>query len=350
MSEVMTVGAIAELTGVSVRTLHHYDEIGLVVPSERSESGYRIYDGSAMDRLQEVLIFRELGFGLQQIKEIIDSPGYLRHDVLVRHKELLERKADRLSVIIDAVDRSIREQEKGINMTNEEKLKVFGDFDPSEFEEEAEQRWGGTDEYTDSVRRTKDYTAQDWETINAENADIYAGFVAIMGQDADSPAAADLVERHRQHISRWYYECTPEIHAGLGQMYVADARFTKNIDKTAEGLAAFMAEAIAAAYFLSQRSKIGRHVDRVLPEDLDRHDIQHVLVRRSEHHMRRSTIVMRPQPIASCHAPAVAGHEPRKAVLRNGSTQIVPDVALVFEELSGNHGTDGVATEVLGTG
>ena len=248
MSEEMTVGEIARLAGVSVRALHHYDEIGLVAPSGRSLAGYRTYDEAAIDRLQEVLLFRELGFPLDEIRKIVESPSYQRQGALLRHKGMLENKVERLLEVIDAVARSIDQQGKGSTMTKEEKLKVFGDFDPSEHEGEAEERWGGTDEYTDSVRRTKDYTAADWETINAENDEIYAGFVAIMDSDIDSDEVKALVERHRQHISRWYYECTPEIHAGLGQMYVADPRFTKNIDKTQDGLAAYLSAAIAAAY------------------------------------------------------------------------------------------------------
>ena len=248
MSEDMTVGEIAKLAGVSVRALHHYDEIGLVAPSGRSAAGYRTYNGAAIDRLQEVLLFRELGFSLDQIREIVESSRYQRQEALLHHKGMLEGKVERLLEVINAVQRSIDEPMKGNTMTKEEKLQVFGDFDPSEHEEEAKERWGGSDAYTDSVRRTKDYTAADWETINAENAEIYAGFVAIMDSDPGSDTAIALVERHRRHISRWYYECTPEIHAGLGQMYVADPRFARNIDKTQDGLAAYLSAAIAAAY------------------------------------------------------------------------------------------------------
>lgn len=130
-----------------------------------------------------------------------------------------------------------------------EKLEGFGAFDPSAYEEEAKERWGDSDAYRQSTKRTSKYTEDDWTAIQDEIAEIYAAFVALMDQDmpSDSPQATHLAERHRAHISRWFYDCSSEIHAGLGQMYVADIRFTKNIDKHGEGLAAYMSEAIAAS-------------------------------------------------------------------------------------------------------
>jgi len=244
----LTVGQIADLAGVTIRTLHHYDKIGLIQPSHRTQSGYRMYDGAAINRLQEVMFFRELDFSLEDIRAILDQPTYERTDALHRQRDLLEAKAGLILNLIDAVERSIAAEQEGAPMTNEEKLEVFGDFDPSEHEAEVEQRWGATVEYAQSIKRTKDYGKADWEIINAENAEIYAQFVGLMPAGAKTPEARDVVERHRQHISRWYYDCSPQIHAGLGQMYIADERFTENIDKTAEGLAAFMAEAFAAAY------------------------------------------------------------------------------------------------------
>jgi hypothetical protein len=135
-------------------------------------------------------------------------------------------------------------------MTNEEMLDVFGDFDPTEHAAEAEERWGGTDAYRESVGRTAAYTEDDWTTISREADAINAGFLELMaaGDPADGEAAAALVDRHRSHISRWFYDCTPEIHRGLGEMYSADPRFRENIDRAGEGLAAFQSAAIAARY------------------------------------------------------------------------------------------------------
>ena len=244
----LTVGAVARLAGVTVRTLHHYDELGLVVPSERSDAGYRIYGRREVERLQEVLLFRELGFGLDEIKSVIDQPGYDRGSVLDRQRELLVAKADRLLDMVEAVDRAMRAQETGMDLTKEEMLEVFGDFDPTEHQQEAQERWGDTDAYKESARRTARYTKDDWLAIGSEADAINQAFIALMeaGSPADSEAAMEVAEQHRAHISKWFYECSLEFHAGLGQMYVADPRFTKNIDKAGAGLAKYMSEAIAA--------------------------------------------------------------------------------------------------------
>jgi DNA-binding transcriptional MerR regulator len=244
----MTIGEIARLAGVTVRTLHHYDEIGLVVPTDRTDAGYRLYGYREVARLQEVLFFRELGFGLDEIRTIVEEPGYDRQTALANQRGLLEAKAERLLTMVDAVDAAIDAERRGITMNQEEMLEVFGDFDPTEYEQEARERWGDTDAYKQSARRTARYTKQDWERLGVEAAEINDAFIALMesGEPATSTEAMEVAERHRAHISKWFYECSLEIHQGLGQMYVADHRFTKNIDKAKEGLAAYMSEAIAA--------------------------------------------------------------------------------------------------------
>ncbi len=247
MSE-LTVGSVARLAGVTVRTLHHYDEIGLVVPAGRTDSGYRTYGVAEVERLQEVLFFRELGFSLETIREIVGGPSYNREAALEQQRELLEERASRLLVMIDAIDRAVLAYRNGERMSNEDMLEVFGDFDPAEYEEEAKQRWGDTDAYDQSVRRTSSYSRADWEAIGAENHAINESFLALMaaGTPATDPAAMEVAEQHRAHITKWYYDCSIEIHAGLGQMYTADERFRKNIDKAGEGLAEYMSAAIAA--------------------------------------------------------------------------------------------------------
>jgi DNA-binding transcriptional MerR regulator len=247
-TERLTVGALARMAGVTVRTLHHYDEIGLVVPSGRTAAGYRTYGRAEVERLQEVLFFRELGFALDEIKQIVSRPGYSRATALERQRKLLEARAEHLLALIDAVDRAGRAARTGITMTNEEMLEVFGDFDPADYEEEAQERWGDAEAYQQSVARTARYTKQDWETIKAENDAIYRRFLDLMGggEAADSVAAMDVAEEHRAHISKWYYDCSKTIHTGLGQMYVADVRFKENIDKSGDGLAEYMSAAIAA--------------------------------------------------------------------------------------------------------
>lgn len=244
----LTVGAVARLAGVTVRTLHHYDEIGLVSPVERTDAGYRLYGHPQVARLQEVLFFRELGFALDEIKEMVERPDYDRTRGLRQQRDLLMSKADRLLDLVDAVDRAITAEETGMNMTKEEMLEVFGDFDPTEHQDEAKERWGDTDAYRESARRTARYTKDDWLALGEEADAINQAFIALMEADtpADSDEAMEVAEQHRAHLSKWFYEVSREFHAGLGAMYVADPRFTENIDKAGEGLAAYMSEAIAA--------------------------------------------------------------------------------------------------------
>jgi MerR family transcriptional regulator, thiopeptide resistance regulator len=245
-----TIGAIARLAGISIRTLHHYDEIGLLSPGVRSAAGYRLYEDADLERLQQDLLLRELGFGLDEIARVLDDPAYDRGTALHQQRDQLERNRARLDRLIAAVDQAITASQEGRTMTPEESLEVFGDFDPSEYEDEAKERWGDTDAYKESARRTKSYTKADWQRIGAESEEINQAFIALMdaGVPATSTQAREVAERHRGHITKWFYPCSPEIHAGLGAMYVADPRFTKNIDKARDGLAKYMSEAIAALW------------------------------------------------------------------------------------------------------
>ncbi|MCJ7725818.1 MAG: MerR family transcriptional regulator, partial [Acidimicrobiia bacterium] len=151
MNELATVGDISRLTGMSIRTLHHYDEIGLVVPGERSNAGYRLYGPSEVARLQEVLFFRELGFGLGEIKRMVDRPDYDRATALQRQRRLMETKAEHLLAMIDALDAAVEAGRHGTPMSNEDMLGVFGDFDPAEHQAEARERWGDTAAYRESA-------------------------------------------------------------------------------------------------------------------------------------------------------------------------------------------------------
>ena len=244
----MTVGEIARLAGLTVRTLHHYDEIGLLVPGGRSDAGYRLYGPGDVERLQEVLFFRELGFALDEIRTIVGEPGYDRTSALRRQRELLETKTERLFDMLDAIDIALESERMGLPMSSEEMLEVFGGFDPADHEAEVLERWGDTEAYRESAMRTADYTKADWERLGAEANAINQALIELMesGVPASGEEAMDLAERHRTHISRWFYECTSEIHAALGRMYVEDQRFTDNIDRAAPGLARYLSEAIAA--------------------------------------------------------------------------------------------------------
>ncbi len=244
----LKVSEVAALAGVTVRTLHHYDEIGLVRPSARSQAGYRLYAPSDIERLQQALFFRELGFGLDEVQRIVSDPDFDVGAALRLQRRLLEERAIRIKALIGAVDAAIDSIEKGTTMTPEERLQVFGDFTTEAFEEETKQRWGETAEYQESKRRTKSYRKQDWEAIRAEAAGIYGDLARLMaaGVAPTSDQAAQAAERHRAHITRWFYPCSPQIHRGLGELYVADPRFTANVDKFGAGLSDYCRQAFAA--------------------------------------------------------------------------------------------------------
>jgi DNA-binding transcriptional MerR regulator len=244
----LTVGRVARLSGTTVRTLHHYEEIGLLVPSRRSAAGYRLYAGADIDRLTRILYYRELGFPLDAIAHLLDEPGTDPVSHLQRQRALLRERIDRLDAMVAAIDRETEALMKGYNLTAEEKLEVFGDFDPDQYDDEARERWGETDAWRQSRQRTSAYTKDDWHRIRTEAAGINDRFIALMqaGTPATSTQAMDVAEEHRQHISRSYYDCGYDIHRGLAEMYVADPRFTASIDAAANGLAAYMRDAILA--------------------------------------------------------------------------------------------------------
>jgi len=243
-----TVSDVAGATGITVRTLHHYDEIGVLRPSERSPSGYRIYDEADLERLQEVLFFRELGFGLGEIRTSLADPSLDRRQVLLRQRSLMADQVKRFRQMVKAIDRALDAIDEGVLMDKEEMFEIFGDFDPTDFEDEARERWGDTDMYEESQRRTGSYSKDEWMKLGAEGRAIGEGLAVLMaaGVEATSEAAMDFAEQHRQHVSRWFYQCSYEIHMGLGEMYVADPRFTKYWDAFHPGLAPYTRDAFVA--------------------------------------------------------------------------------------------------------
>ena len=234
----MLIKEFADFTGVSVRTLHYYDEIGLLMPAFVDKTtGYRFYDEKSFLRMQEILFYRELDFSLKRIKEILSSPNYDKSKALNEQKQLLTLKKERLERLISAIDGAV----KGEN--------VMTAFDNSEFEKykaEAREKWGKTDAYKEHAEKTKGYSKNQWNDLAQGMDQIMEAFALCMkrGEAPQSPEAQGLVKRLQSHITENYYHCTNAILAGLGQMYVADERFRGNIDGHGEGTAAFICEAI----------------------------------------------------------------------------------------------------------
>jgi len=244
-----TVGDVAKLAHVSVRTLHHYDETGLLVPSERSGAGYRLYTTEDLERLQQVLFYKELGFSLEEIRELMADPAFDRAEALLVQRELVREQAVRLEALLGLIDKTLASIGGGIRMTKEDMFEVFADFDPAEYEDEVQERWGDTDAYKESARRTARYSKQDWQRYKEEAEAVTLAMAALMdeGVPPTDPRAVEAVEQHRMLIDRWFYPCSRQMHAGLGQMYVSDPRFKKNYEKTREGLAQYVCDATQEA-------------------------------------------------------------------------------------------------------
>lgn len=240
------INEIAKLADVSVRTLHYYDEIGLLKPSAVDEqNGYRFYDESSLERLQAILFFRELDFPLKDISKLLSSPNYDRNKALTEQKHLLTLKKERLERLIFALDSLM----KGENTMD---LKAF---DNSEFEAarekyaaEAKEKWGNTDAYKEHTAKTSAYSKEKWAEVNSGMEALMKEFAECKknGESPEDAAAQFLVKKWQNFITENHYTCTKEILAGLGEMYSADERFAANIDKYGEGTAQFMTDAIRA--------------------------------------------------------------------------------------------------------
>ena len=235
----MQIKEFAEFTGVSVRTLHYYDEIGLLKPASVDRaSGYRFYDENSLLRMQEILFYRELDFPLKSIREILSSANYDREKALSEQKKLLVLKKQRLDRLISAVDDAM----KGAN--------VMKAFDNSEFEKykaEAKEKWGKTDAWKEHSEKTGSYSKDKWQSAEDGLNAIFKAFAECkaVGNDICSESAQALVAKLQGYITENFYTCTRQILSGLGQMYVMDERFKGNIDKNGDGTAEFVSHAIA---------------------------------------------------------------------------------------------------------
>lgn len=244
----MTVGDVAKLAHISVRTLHHYDEIGLLKPSRRTESGYRLYTNEDLVKLQQILFYKELGFRLDEIKDLMDNPDFDRYEALLEQRRMISQQVSRLQAMLHLVDKTIASINGGVNMNKEEMFEVFGDFDPTEYQEEVKERWGHTEAYQESMRRTKGYSKADWQRFNEESKEITLAIAELMDQGVPptDERAMDAVERHRLQIDQWFYPCSREMHAELGKMYIADPRFTATYEKIRPSMAQYVHDAIMA--------------------------------------------------------------------------------------------------------
>lgn len=235
-----TVHEVCTLTGLTPRTLHHYDAIGLLKPTAVTEAGYRLYDETALGRLQAILLFRELEFPLKDIKTMLDRPDFDQRQALEQQIRLLELWVEHLTGLI----RLAKQLQKGGEHMD------FQPFDRTELDQyaqEVKERWGSTAAYAESREKTRGKSKEELDAVGEAMMDIFARMGALRQSPPDSPEAQALVKELQDFITGHYYHCTDEILAGLGQMYTADERMRKNIDRAGgEGTAAFAQKAIEA--------------------------------------------------------------------------------------------------------
>ncbi|MFC5062438.1 MerR family transcriptional regulator [Actinomycetospora atypica] len=244
----LTVGQVAERFAVTVRTLHHYDEVGLLRPTRRSAAGYRVYTDADITRLQHIVVYRRLGFALEDIAVLLDDPAADLGAHLRRQRDTVMTRLDEMRDLVTAIDRALEAEVDGIQLTREERRELFGDDFKDEYQQEAQERWGDTAAWRQSQERTTRYTKDDWIAIKAEADEVNAEFVAAKraGEPATSERAVAAAAAHGRHIDERFYDLSPEMHRNLAELYVTDERFAKTYDDLEPGLAQYVHDAIAA--------------------------------------------------------------------------------------------------------
>jgi MerR family transcriptional regulator, thiopeptide resistance regulator len=239
-----TVRQLAGLAGVSVRTLHHYDHIGLLSPSSRSAAGYRQYSGDDALRLQQILFFRELGFALGDIQRILDDPGFDRAQALQSHRLLLQERSRRLAQLITTIDRTLAHlKENEMPLTDTEIYEGFSEDEISRIQEETRRRYDPR-LVEESERRIRRMSKPEWDALKAEGVNITRDLAGLADRSPGDPRVQALIVRHYAMIGK-YYSVTKEIYRGLGQLYVDHDGFRSYYERFRPGLAHFMRDAMA---------------------------------------------------------------------------------------------------------
>lgn len=249
-----TVKQLAQLAGISIRTLHYYDEIGLLKPTYVKANGYRYYEEKELIKLQQILFFRELEFSLERIKQIMESPEFDSVSALSDQKKLLELKRKRIEGLLKTIEKTIHAVKGGEHMSDDTKYSAFNDPEYQKYKDEVEKRWGNTEAYKQSQERLKKLTKADLDRIKAEGEEIARTTAELMkkGFSYESPEVQTQVDRFYKHLHN-FYDPSYEMFKGLGQMYVDDPRFTKVYEDRAKGFAVFMRDAMA--YYADEHLK-----------------------------------------------------------------------------------------------
>ncbi|MGW2994406.1 MerR family transcriptional regulator [Streptomyces sp. NPDC001193] len=247
-----TVGQVSAFAGVTVRTLHHYDRTGLLSPGGRSRAGYRHYEDVDLVRLQQILFYRELGFPLDEIAEILADPRADALEHLRTRQRQLEQEIARLQRLAEVAERAIEVRQTGVAMTPEERFEVFGEvvFDLT-YATDAQVKWRDSKGHREAMARASAHTKEDWRSLMTEAATWRAGLLAGYddGEPADGERAMDIAEEHRLHMTRWFTPCPPEMHRRIADDFAADPRaFALVVPPSQQrpGLAAYLARAVHA--------------------------------------------------------------------------------------------------------
>lgn len=238
-----TINQLAKLAGVSVRTLHHYDAIGLLQPSHRQTNGYRQYDQAELTRLQQVLFFRELDFPLADIQRMLASPYFDPVIALEDQKKLIQLKRARLNKLLRTITTTITHMNNNTTQDQSEMYDAFKDEAVQQYQDEVKQRWGNTTAYAQSQARVSKMTKQEMEQLKADGKKHTQALADAMPKGIAHPDVQDLIAKSHQGVN-FFYECDSEMFRNLGKMYVEDPRFTAYYEKFAPGLAQFVHEAI----------------------------------------------------------------------------------------------------------
>lgn len=243
----MTVGAVASCVGVTVRTLHHWDEIGLAGPSERTAAGYRIYTAADIARIHRVLVYRELGVSLEEIAQLLEADAETATESLLQQRDRLRERIRKLERMAEALDRMAEARQEGVLLSADKQVAIFGDDWQPSWAGQARERWGDTRQWAQFAERAAERTAEDWrlvtEEVRALNTDLVEALRA--GIEPGSREANALAERHRASMGV-YFDCTHSMQVILGQTNVDDPGFRAHYDGLAPGLAVWLRDVISA--------------------------------------------------------------------------------------------------------
>lgn len=249
-----TVHQLSQLAGVSIRTLHYYDEVGLLKPSAVADNGYRSYEQKELIRLQQILFFRELEFSLDDIRRMLGRPDYSMIETLRGQKKLMKIKQARLDGLMKTIDKTIRSMTNNQTMKDDELYDAFKDNDVKQYQQEVKERWGNTEAYKVSMAKISKMTKKEMEKLKEDGKKHTQAIADAMDKGIEHPDVQELIQKSYDGVN-FFYPCSLKMFRNLGKMYVDDPRFAANYEKFRPGLAVFMRDAIARYCDIQEKKK-----------------------------------------------------------------------------------------------